>query len=187
MAHQQIKLNYCAQCKQIDKESVYNCRWLQFNFCHLMCLKQFYLKLATECDLCKKSLDLNRIHVRDDIKSNDNKFHFICDQCFDRRSSFAVHCHCCQNVCYKGFGAQIVTESGLISKFICSSECQKKVVHSLIACCECGIQQKCDPILYDNKIDAICVSSVCLANFKLKYGNQIGSYRNVKFFFASQH
>lgn len=182
MAYQQINLNYCAQCKRIDKETVYNCRWLQFSFCCLTCLKRFYSKLAAECDLCSNRLDFSRIYLRDDIPCSDdsNSLRFICDQCFDRRTPLAVHCHCCSKVCYRGFGALNLTVSGLIPKYLCSADCRnvntKVVGQALTTCCECGIQGKYDRILYDSQNYAICASSVCLESFTFKHHIKIGSF-----------
>lgn len=184
MAYRQINLNfnYCAQCKQLDEEIVYNCRWLQFSFCCLTCLKRFHAKIGRVCDLCGKHLDFSRIHVRDDVPNdNNNTFVFICDQCFDRRTPFAVHCHSCAKVCYKGFefGAHPLTVSGLISKYLCSADCKTKSDSMKVArteiCSECGIQGKCDSIRCDSYNYAICSSTVCLENFQQSHQIQIGS------------
>lgn len=175
MAHQQIKLNYCAQCEQIDKGIIHNCRWLHFSFCRLRCLKRFYRKIAAKCDLCKEDLDFRRIHVRDDV-INDTTFVFICDQCFDRRTTLAVHCHCCLKVCYKGFGARGLTVSGLISKYLCSSDCKTEStkVTRLTICSVCGVQGKCDPILNDGRNYDTCTSSMCVETFEQSHQIQIG-------------
>lgn len=114
MANHQIKLNYCAECRQIDKENIFNCRWLQFTFCTLTCLKQFYAKIVIACDLCERAFDQNnRVHVRDDVpKHVENSYTFICDECLVGRSALATLCHYCTNICYKGFGAQLMTTTG---------------------------------------------------------------------------
>lgn len=116
MANRQINLNYCAECQQIDKANIFNCRWLQFDFCALTCLKQFYAKIVIACDLCERKFDQNnRVHVRDDVPNHlQNSYAFICDECFDRRSVLATRCHYCTKVCYKGFGAQLITATGSI-------------------------------------------------------------------------
>lgn len=124
MACQQIEMNYCAECHQLDKANIFNCRWLQFNFCTISCLKRFHAKIVIACDLCEQNFDRNkRVHVRDDVsKQVENSYTFICDACLQRRSALATHCHYCTKRCYKEFGAQLMTTSGLTLHyaFICA-------------------------------------------------------------------
>lgn len=116
MANRQINLNFCAECRQIDKANIFNCRWLQFSFCCLNCLKQFYAKIVIACDLCERKFGQeNRVHVRADVpKHVGNSYTFICDGCLDRRAAFATRCHHCTKICYVGSGAQLITTTGTI-------------------------------------------------------------------------
>lgn len=179
MACRQINLIYCAECRQIDKANISNCRWLQFNFCRLSCLKDFYAKMLDKCDQCAENLDHNnRVHVRDDVsKNSENTYTFICDQCFDRRFALAVHCHYCASVCYKGFTAQLITISGLIMKYRCSNDCQPKVLQheELTTCSDCNSLSKCEHINFNGQWLAIC-SVVCLENFAKQNKISIGLF-----------
>lgn len=179
MANRQINLNYCAECHQIDKANISNCRWLQFNFCTLTCLKRFHAKIVVECDLCKQKFNHNnRVHVRDDVLNHiDNSHTFICDQCFDGRSALAAHCHYCTKICYKGFGAQLITATGLIMKYRCAIDCQAKMVNrkELTVCSECDSLSKCEDISYNDQMYAIC-SVICLENFTQREKNSVGSF-----------
>lgn len=176
MASHQINLNYCAQCREIDQQTVLNCRWLNVSFCRLSCLKAFYEKVVKECDLCKKSLDYNRIHLRDDIQSG-NLFTFVCDQCFDRRAQLLIHCYCCSKVCYKGFDTHNVTTSGLISKYLCSVDCESKSTPDkrIAACSVCDADGKYAAIFYNNQKYSICSSS-CLLGFEKSHKISIGLF-----------
>lgn len=108
----QIDINHCAECHQLDKANIFNCRWLQFNFCKITCLKQFYAKIVVACDLCERKFDQNnRVHVRDDVPIG-NSYTFICEECLGRRSALATHCHYCTKRCYRGFDAQLMTTTG---------------------------------------------------------------------------
>lgn len=111
----QININYCAECHQLDKANIFNCRWLQFNFCTITCLKQFHAKIVVACDLCERTFDQNtRVHVQDDVPKHvaGNSYKFICEECLDRRAPLATYCHYCTKRCYKGFGAQLMTTTG---------------------------------------------------------------------------
>lgn len=179
MACQKINLNYCAECHQIDKANISNCAFLQFNFCTLTCLKCFNAKIVVDCDLCKQKFNHNnRIHVRDDVsKDAGNSYIFICDQCFERRSTLATRCHYCTNVCYKGFGAQLMTATGLIMKYRCSIDCQAKVVNrkELTVCSECSSLSKCDEINCNGQMYAVC-SVMCFENYTEREKISVGSF-----------
>lgn len=172
-------LNYCVQCRQIDKEGVNNCRWLNFSFCHLNCLKQFYASVVTKCDLCKAELDYNRIYLRDDVK-NSHLFTFICDKCFDQRKQHALSCHYCASVCYMGYGTQKLTTTGLIPKYVCSDQCMALStecapnISKLTQCSECGLQRKCIDIYEDSDKKKIC--SVCVEPFQIRHEKNFGNY-----------
>lgn len=177
-----INLNYCAQCKHIDKEHVSNCRWLNFNFCCLKCLQQFHDQIAFKCDLCEKQLNYHRIHLRDDVK-NQQLFTFVCDECFVQRKSLAVYCYCCGNKCYKGFGTLELATSGLISKYVCSDECKIAVSlkkyggkkRNLVSCSECGVQEKCIRFVQNGECLSIC-SSTSLAKVEECQPTKIGLF-----------
>lgn len=179
----QINLNYCVQCKQIDIERVYNCRWLNFNFCCLKCLQQFYDRIAFMCDICKVKLNNSRIHLRDDVKNNNGLFTFVCDECFVQRTSLAVNCHCCANKCYKGFGTVDLKTSGLISKYVCSDECrilsltknEKPKRLELASCSECGIQEKCIRAVQHGKCLSIC-SAKCLETVEQNHATKFSLF-----------
>lgn len=179
MSFRQIKLNYCAQCKQIDKELVYNCRWLNLSFCRINCLKQFYDRIASQCDLCKNQLNYKRIHLRDDVK-NINLFTFVCDECFKKRKPLAIYCHNCSNVCYNPpFGdAFALTQSGLIAKFVCSSDCKidENRLCETLSCSECNKRAKCDQVVHGGNTLRIC-SKTCFGSLeqrlKIKFGMHV--------------
>lgn len=171
---QQISVNYCAQCKEINNETVYNCRWLNLSFCRLKCLQQFYDQITSTCDICKQRLHFNRIHLRDDVKNND-LFTFVCDECFDQRVHKAVHCHYCSGVCYKEAGAQELTTTGLIEKYACSTECIKnRFAKSMkMICTACGIQGKCLDAFQDDQRHTIC-SEPCMEAFERSHAIKFG-------------
>lgn len=179
MACRQIELNFCAECRQINKANIFNCRWLQFNFCTLTCLKRFYARIVVECDLCKLKFNhIDRVHVRDDVpKILEDSHTFICDQCFDGRTELAKRCHYCTKICYETFGAQLMTTTGLIKKYRCSSDCQPKLVNpkQLTVCSVCGCLNKCQTISYNDQIYAIC-SAMCLENFRESEKVSVGSF-----------
>ncbi|XP_055319578.1 zinc finger MYM-type protein 2-like [Sitodiplosis mosellana] len=161
----QINLNYCTQCSQIDIERVYNCRWLNFNFCRLKCLQQYIDRIAPNCDVCKKRLNNDRIHLRDDVK---NCYAFVCDECFEERTPLAFRCYCCANKCYKGFEKTWdLTTSGLISKYVCSDECRSLSLTSggqrkrLASCSECDGQATCVRTVQNGIFQSICCAK-CL-------------------------
>lgn len=173
-----IKLNYCAECKQIDKAVLSNCRWLQFSFCRLACFKRFFAKIAIECDLCRKQFDLNnRVHLRDDVSKHvENSYKFTCEQCFDRRLALAVRCYYCHTICYKGFGAKLMTITGLIEKYRCSTDCcltTSLKCKQRTKCSECDDISQCDRISYNGQMHTIC-SAICLENFAKKINISIG-------------
>lgn len=160
-----INLNYCAQCKQIDTERVSNCRWLNFNFCHLKCLQLFIDRL--ECDICKRKfhnncteqLNYNRIHLRDDVK---NLVTFVCDECFVQRTPLAIKCYFCADKCYEGFGTWDLKTTGLISKYVCSEQCRILALTTnghkteLVSCSECHGQEKnCTRIMQNGIVQSI--------------------------------
>lgn len=169
-------VNYCAQCKQIGKDGVGNCRWLNFSFCHLNCLKRFYSEFANKCDLCEKQLGYKRIHLRDDVK-NKQLLTFVCDECFDQRKQNALKCFYCANVCYKGYGIQKLTTTGHISKYVCSDECKilstKECgrVSKPTVCSVCELQRKCTDICQDGHMYAVC--SICVETF-VRHGIKFG-------------
>ncbi|XP_031622481.1 uncharacterized protein LOC116340241 [Contarinia nasturtii] len=198
MSLQQIKLNYCAQCKQIDKERVFNCRWLNLSFCRINCLKRFYDRVASMCDICKSSFtDYNRIHLRDDV-TNTNLFTFICDECFEQRKSLLTQCHCCSNVCYKSgntpiandtsetsskspCGALELTGVGLISKFVCSNECkilceknENQKRRALGLCSECEKHGKYAQIIHNGISLEVC-SEKCIETLEQRLSIKIAS------------
>lgn len=178
----QIKLNYCVQCKQIDKENIYNCRWLNLNFCCLLCLQRFFDRIALKCDICNKQLNYNRIHLRDDLKTNP-LFTFVCDECFVQRNPLAVKCYCCENTCYKGFGTFDLTTSGLISKYVCSDECRivsltkhgERNKIQLASCSECDIRGPCAQAIENGKFRLIC-SVKCLDTIEKNLATQFGLF-----------
>lgn len=185
----QIKFNYCVQCKQIDKENIYNCRWLNLNFCCLLCLQQFFDQIALKCDICNKQLNYNRIHLRDDLKNN-KLFTFVCDECFVQRNPLAVKCHYCASKCYKGFGTFDLTTSGVISKYVCSNECRimsltkhdKRNKIELTSCSECDIRRPCVQAIENGKFRLIC-SMKCLDAIEKNLATKFGLFF-IRFYFG---
>lgn len=180
MACPQIKLSYCAQCHQIGKETVYNLHWLNKSLCNLKCLKRYQSEIALECDLCNEFLKYNRIYLRTDVPSK-NGLTFICVECVGGRSGLAVNCVRCEQVCYKGHGAQNVTTSGLIPKFLCSENCnalvENRQKHSMRmkSCSICGVDGKYAKIIYNGLEHGIC-SAWCLISFENSCGIHFGNF-----------
>lgn len=180
MSSQKINFNYCAQCKEINIKSIYNCQWLNLSFCRLKCLKQFYEQNTSTCDICKKHFHYNRIYLRDDVKNND-LFKFICNECYDQRTQLAVYCYYCAGVCYKGAGAQAVTTTGLISKYVCSDECKKfsmgndnESIKNDMTCSVCEAHGKRMHFFQDDDQKRNICSTMCLELFKMNHAAEFG-------------
>lgn len=55
---------YCAQCEQIiASNNTEKLQWLENNYCGVMCLKNYYLEQAGQCDECKYPLSTQNVQV----------------------------------------------------------------------------------------------------------------------------
>lgn len=180
MACAETVLNYCAQCQQINTETVFNCRWLNFGFCNLKCLNKFQNEIAPECNICEEFLDYDRIYLRDDAKIS-SVLTFICADCFFARSGLSVNCYLCSKICYIGYGTLKLTTSGLIPKYLCASDCdgsdgnKRKSSMTMETCAKCGIHGKCAKISCNGHEYGIC-TAVCLTQFGKDNSTQFGNF-----------